>query len=419
MQTQPNRRRVVVTGLGLVTPVGVGNDAAWDGVVSGRSGAAEITLVDHKDFSVHFACEVKDLDASQWMDAREIKRVDRFVHFAIASAVMAVQDAKVDVGAIDRTRCGVIYGSGIGGVLSMEEQYQRFVEKGPRRITPFMIPLLMVNCACGVIAIRFGFQGVNYAPVTACATASHAIGLAMRHIQWGEADMMIAGGAEAGVSVLGLGGVSNMKALSPRNDDPQRASRPFDKDRDGFVMGEGAGALLLEELEHAQARGAPIYAEVLGYGMTDDAHHITAPSEDGEGGTRAMQQAIADAGVRPEQIDYINAHGTSTPYNDRTETLCIKRSLGEAAARAVSVSSTKSCTGHMLGAAGGVEAAFTCLAIQKSVIPPTINYTTPDPECDLDYTPNEAKAREVRYALSNSLGFGGHNCTLCFGRYEG
>ncbi len=415
MSATNNKRRVVVTGVGLVTPVGIGNDAAWDGVVSGRSGADEITLVDHKDFSVHFACEVKGLDASEWLEPREIKHVDRYVHFAVASAMMSQQDAKLDLDRIEPERCGVVFGSGIGGVLSMEEQYSRYVAKGPRRISPFMIPLLMVNCGAGIIAIKFGFKGPNHSPVTACASASHAIGLAMRHIQWNEADVMVAGGAEAGISVLGLGGFSNMKALSTRNDAPQKASRPFDKNRDGFVMGEGAGALMLEELEHARARGARIYAEVMGYGMTDDAYHITAPSETGEGGTRAMKLAISDSGITPDQVDYINAHGTSTPYNDKTETLCIKQAMGEDAARRVAVSSTKSCTGHMLGAAGGVEAAFTCLAIHNSMIPPTINYETPDPDCDLDYTPNQAREREIRYALSNSLGFGGHNCTLCFG----
>jgi 3-oxoacyl-[acyl-carrier-protein] synthase II len=300
----------------------------------------------------------------------------------------------------------------------MEDNFAKYQAKGLKRVSPFTVPLLMVNCACGMIAIEHGFKAVNYAPVTACATGSHSIGLALRHIQWGEADVMYAGGTEAGISVLGLGGFANMKALSTRNDDPTRASRPFDKDRDGFVMGEGAGGILLEELEHAKARGAKIYAEVCGYGMTDDAYHITAPSETGEGGTRAMQQAMADSGITPEQVDYINAHGTSTPYNDKTETMVIKNALGEKAAKAAAISSTKSCTGHMLGAAGGVEAGFAVMAIRDGKIPPTINYTTPDPECDLNYTPNEMQTREVRYALSNSLGFGGHNCTLCFGRYE-
>ncbi len=417
--TKEERRRVVVTGVGLVTPVGVGNDAAWNAVVEGRSGADEITLVDHKDFSVHFACEVRDLDASQWMDPREIKRIDRYAHFAVAAACIAVDDAGMDPDREDEARCGVVVGTGIGGILSVEEQYRRYVEKGPKRITPFMIPLLMANAACGVIAIRFGFGGANYAPVTACATGSHAIGLAARHIERGETDVMLCGGAEAGISVLGLGGFSNMKALSTRNDDPKRASRPFDKDRDGFVMAEGAGILLLESHEHAKARGAPIYAEFLGSGMTDDAFHITAPSETGEGATRAMRAAMADGGVNPHEIDYINAHGTSTPYNDRTETLSIKQALGEEAARKLSISSTKGSTGHLLGATGGAEAAFTCLAIKNGLIPPTINYETPDPECDLDYTPNEARERKIRYALSNSLGFGGHNCTLCFGAFEG
>lgn len=411
-------RRVVITGIGPVTPIGVGKDEAWPNVVAGKSGAAEMTLVKHEDYPVHFCCEVKDFDPTAWMDARETKRVDRFTHFAMASAKLAMQDSGIDMSQENAERCGIVFGCGIGGVLSMEEQFEKFYTKGARRISPFTVPLLMVNCASGMMAIEHGFQGLNYAPVTACATGSHAIGLAMRHIQWNEADIIMAGGTEAGISILGLGGFANMKALSTRNDDPTKASRPFDKDRDGFVMGEGAGTLVLEELEHAKARGATIYAEVLSYGMTDDAHHITAPDESARGGTRSMKMAIEGAGITPDQVDYINAHGTSTPYNDKTETLAIKQAFGEAAARKVAISSTKGCTGHLLGAAGGVEACFAVMAIKESILPPTINYTTPDPECDLDYVPNEARKREVRYALSNSLGFGGHNCTVCFGRYE-
>ncbi len=411
------RRRAVITGLGAVTPIGATAAESFAAAVAGRSGAAEITLINHTDFPVHFACEVKNWDPTVWMDGREAKRVDRFTQFAVASAVQAMADSGLKTDQLDLDRCGVIYGSGIGGVISHEEQSDHFVTKGARRISPFTIPLLMVNCAPGMIAIRHGFRGINYAPVTACATGSHSIGLALRHIQWGELEVAIAGGSEAGLSSLGLGGFANMKALSTRNDDPAGASRPFDRDRDGFVMGEGGGAVVVEELEHAKRRGAKIYAEVLGVGMNDDAYHITAPSEDGAGGTKCMKLALADAGLRPEQVDYINAHGTSTPYNDKTETLCIKQALGEAVARKVAVSSTKCCTGHTLGAAGGIEAVFACLAIQDSVIPPTINYTTPDPDCDLDYTPNQAQHREVRVALSNSLGFGGHNCTLAFGKY--
>lgn len=412
-------RRVVVTGLGLVTALGHNVQDTWDGLVAGKSGAAEITLVDHTDFPVHFGCEVKNFDPTQWMKARETKRTDRFTHFAASVAGQAMAEAAFAEGSLDPERCGVVFGSGIGGILSIEEQAKRNLEKGARRISPFTIPLLMVNCAAGIIAIEHDFRGPNYAPVTACASGSHAVGLAMRHIQWGETDVMIAGGSEAGISLLGLGGFANMKALSTRNDDPQKASRPFDKDRDGFVMGEGGGAVVLESLEHAQARGAHIYAELLGYGMTDDAHHITAPNEGGEGGARAMTLAMKMAEITPEEVDYINAHGTSTPYNDKSETRAIKTSFGAEAAKKVSVSSTKGCTGHTLGGAGGIEFVVGVLAIKHGIIPPTINYTTPDPECDLDYTPNESRKREVRYMLSNSLGFGGHNCSVCAGRFDG
>jgi 3-oxoacyl-[acyl-carrier-protein] synthase II len=410
-------RRVVVTGLGAITPVGTTLAETWDSLLAGRSGAAELTLIDHHDFDVHFGCEVKNFEPAQWMDAREAKRVDRFTQLAMASAVQAMADSGLDMEKEDRRRCGIVYGSGIGGVLSMEEQFRRYNDKGARRVSPFTIPLLMVNCAPGMLAIRYGFQGVNYAPVTACATGTHALGLALRHIQWDEIDVAMAGGSEAGISILGLGGFSNMGALSTRNDDPTKASRPFDKNRDGFVLAEGAGAIILEELEHAKARGAKIYAEFLGYGMTDDAYHITAPCEGGEGGARGMMQAMEDSGITPDQVDYINAHGTSTPFNDKNETAAIKLAMGDAAKK-VSVSSTKGCTGHMLGATGAAEFAFMTLAMQQGIIPPTINYETPDPECDLDYTPNQAKKREIRYALSNSLGFGGHNCTVCIGRYE-
>jgi 3-oxoacyl-[acyl-carrier-protein] synthase II len=415
---QARGRRVVVTGIGAVTPVGNDAKTAWESLLHGRSGAAEISLIDHADFPVHFACEVKDFEPTDYIDPREAKRLDRFVHFAIASAGMAMADAALKEGGYTPERTGCVYGSGIGGILSVESQYDRFREKGPRRITPFMIPLLMTNAACGNIAIRYGLKGANYCPVSACATGAHAIGLAMRHIQWGEADVMVCGGSEAGISILGLGGFANMKALSTRNDSPETASRPFDRTRDGFVIGEGAGCLVLESLEHAQARGAAIHAEILGYGFTDDAYHITAPNEGGEGAIRAIRTAVEDSGLKPEQIDYINAHGTSTPYNDKTETKAIKAAMGEEVARGLSISSTKSCTGHTLGAAGALEAAFTIFAIEHGVIPPTANLSEADPECDLDYTPNEPKEKPVKYALSNSNGFGGHNATLCFGRYE-
>ncbi|MBN2711797.1 MAG: beta-ketoacyl-ACP synthase II [Planctomycetes bacterium] len=411
-------RRVVVTGLGPVTPVGIGKDETWQALMDGKCGAGEITLLDHSDFSVHFACEVKNFDPCEWMDARETKRVDRFVHFAMASARLAMDDSKLDMSKEDATRCGIVYGCGIGGVLSTQDIFEKYQEKGAKRISPFTVPLLMTNCASGMMAIDHGFKGLNYSPVTACATGSHSIGLALRHIQWGEAEVCMAGGTEAGISILGLGGFSNMKALSTRNDDPMTASRPFDKDRNGFVMGEGAGCVILEELEHAKARGAHIYAELLGYGMTDDAYHITAPDETADGGARCIRMAVENSRLKPEDIDYINAHGTSTPYNDKTETKAIKLALGEDVARKVAISSTKGNTGHMLGAAGGVEAIFAIQAIEKGIVPPTINHFTPDPECDLDYVPNKPREMEVNYVLSNSLGFGGHNCTVCFGKYK-
>jgi len=408
---------VVVTGLGLVTPVGVGTEASWKAVVAGESGAGPIATIDASGFPVRFACEVKDFTPSDWMDAHESRRVDRFAHFAMASARMALEDSGADMARCDPWRCGCVYASGIGGIRAMEEQYNRYLQKGPSRVSPFTILYLMINASGGNIAIAHGLKGVNYGPVSACSSAAHALGLALRHIQWGEADLMVAGGSEAAISVLGMCGFASMKALSTRNGDPRRASRPFDRERDGFVMGEGGGALVLESLGHAQARGARILAEFCGYAANDDAHHITAPDPEGEGGYRCMAMALADAGLAPDRVDYINAHGTGTLYNDRVETLCIKRALGPEASRRVSVSSTKGQTGHTLGAAGALEAAFTCLALRDQVAPPTINYGTPDPECDLDVTPNQARRRDIRYALSNSLGFGGHNVTLCFGRW--
>ncbi len=413
-----HRRRVVITGMGCVTPIGNELDTTWKNLLDGVSGVGEITLLDHSKFSVHFAHEVKGYDPTQWMDPKETKHTDRFVHMAMGSAKMAVADAKLDPGSFDPERAGIVYASGIGGIRSIEDQYERYVAKGPRRISPFTIPLLMINDAPGQLAIDLNFKGPNYSTVTACASSTHAIGLAMRHIQWGEADVVLAGGSEAGISVLGLGAFINMGALSSRNDDPKTASRPFDKDRDGFVMGEGSGTLVLEELEHAKNRGAKIYAEVLGYGFTDDAYHITAPETSGNGAVRSISIAIKDSGLTPDDIDYINAHGTSTPFNDRTEATAINQVFGSRT-KDVSVSSTKGHTGHLLGAAGAVEAIFTAKAISESVVPPTINYHTPDPECDIDVTPNQPKKREIRYALSNNLGFGGHNATLCLGRFDG
>lgn len=410
-------RRVVITGIGLVTPLGIGTLESWDNVVRGVSGAAEFTLIDYSGFPVHFGCEVKGFDPARWIEPREVKRLDRFVHFAVAATNLAKDDAALNLAGLKRDRCGVVFASGIGGIRSVEAQLMRFVEKGPERISPFSVPMLMINAASAQIAIDFGFRGVNYAVVTACSSGNNAIGLAFRHIQLGEADVMVTGGSEAGIGIMGLGGFSNMKALSTRNSEPQKASRPFDRNRDGFVMGEGAGALVLEELEHARARGAKIYAEVLGYGFTDDATHITAPDESGAQLGRAMRIALEQGGIAPEAVDYINAHGTSTYYNDRAETAAIKRALGEDHARQVAISSTKGCTGHLLGATAAVEAGLTALALANGIVPPTINYETPDPECDLNYTPNRSVQRTIRYALSNSCGFGGHNTSLLLGRY--
>ncbi len=420
-------RRVVVTGIGLVTPVGIGTSQSWDAVVGGVSGAQTLSSIDHGGFRVHFGCEVKDFDITKWMNLREARRVDKFVHYTVAAANLAKDDAELELDKLNLERCGSVFASGIGGILSVEEQLRKYLanygdgsedkpRKAAKKISPFSVPLLMVNAGCGQIAIELGFKGLNYASVSACSSGAHAIGLAFKHIQTGDADLIIAGGSEAGMGIMGLGGFSSMKALSTQNEDPKKACRPFDKNRDGFVQGEGSGALILEDLEHAKARGAKIYCELLGFGFTDDASHITTPSPDGEGLARAMKLAMSMGEVLPEEIDYVNAHGTSTVFNDRSETAAIKGALGEAAYK-VSISSTKSCTGHMLGAAGGVELGFAALAIKNGIIPPTINYETPDPECDLDYTPNVARKREVRYALSNSCGFGGHNVALLVGSY--
>ena len=399
------KRRVVITGMGCVTPVGNDLESSWDALLAGRSGASDITLFDASQFGVRFANEVKDYDPGKYMDPKESKRADRFVHFAMGASKMAMHMAGLKPGNYVPERGGVVYASGIGGIRSIEEQYERYLKKGPKRISPFTIPLLMINAAPGQIAIDLNLKGVNYATVSACASATHAIGLALRHIQYNEADIILAGGSEAGISVLGLGAFINMGALSTRNDDPKTASRPFDKNRDGFVMGEGAGTLVLEELEHAKARKAKIYAELMGYGFTDDAHHITAPEDSGNGAARAFAGAIASAGLQPEDIDYMNAHGTSTEYNDRTESRALKTVFGSHLSK-LSISSTKGHTGHLLGAAGAIEAVFTTMAIESGIVPPTINYSTPDPECDIDVTPNQPRKREIRYAMSNNLGFG-------------
>ncbi len=412
------KRRVVITGMGCVTPVGNDLETAWKNILDGVSGVGEITLLDHSLFAVHFAHEVKNYDPTRWMDAKETKHTDRFVHMAMGASKMAAKMAGLEPGTFVPERAGVVYASGIGGIRSIEEQYERYKQKGPKRISPFTIPLLMINDAPGQLAIDLHLKGPNYSTVTACASSTHAIGLALRHIQWGEADVMLTGGSEAGISILGLGAFINMGALSTRNDDPKTASRPFDKDRDGFVLGEGAATLVLEEAEHAKKRGAKIIAEILGYGFSDDAYHITAPDPSGDGAVRSLSIAIENSGLKPEDIDYINAHGTSTPFNDRTEAQAIRKVFGSHLPN-LAVSSTKGHTGHLLGAAGAVEAVFSAMAITQGVVPPTINFHTPDPECDIDITPNQPKKKDIRYILSNNLGFGGHNATLCLGRYDG
>lgn len=413
-----SKRRVVVTGLGAITPVG--NDVAttWRALLEGKSGAGPITKFDASNFAVRFACEVKDFDPHLYMDRKEAKRADSFTQYAVAAAVQAMRDAGfADGNGYEPERTGVIIGSGIGGLQTFEEQHDTYRERGPSKISPFFIPMFISDIAAGIVSMQFQAKGPNYATVSACATSAHAIGDAFRTIQYGDADVMITGGAEATVTEMAIGGFANMRALSERNDEPATASRPFDATRDGFVMGEGSAVVILEELEHARARGAHIYAEVVGYGATGDAYHLTAPAPGGEGARRAMLAAMKDAGLSPEMVQYVNAHGTSTPANDLNETRAIKDAFGEAVGQ-LNVSSTKSSTGHMLGAAGAVEFLITALAVQDGKIPPTINYRTPDPECDLDYTPNVAVEREVTAAISNSFGFGGHNVALALKRYS-
>ncbi|MEW6720287.1 MAG: beta-ketoacyl-ACP synthase II [Thermodesulfobacteriota bacterium] len=409
-------RRVVVTGLGAVTPLGVGVEATWEAVLAGKSGIGPITRFDAKEFSTTIAAEVKGFDPEAYIDKKEIKRMDPFIHYAMAAAQMAMDDSGFSIDPASADRVGVYMGSGLGGLSTLERYHKAYlVEGGPRKISPFFIPMLISNLAPGHIAMRYGAKGPNILTSTACAASSHAVGEAMHAVRDGKCDAAIAGGAEATITPLGLGGFCSMKALSTRNEDPASASRPFDKDRDGFVMGEGASILILEELEAARRRGAKIYAEVRGYGASADAYHVTAPAPGGEGAVRAMAAALADGGIPAESVDYINAHGTSTPYNDLYETMAIKTLFGDRA-KAIPVSSTKSMTGHLLGASGALEALFCALAVRDGVVPPTMNYTTPDPECDLDYVPNAKRAKAVRYALSNSFGFGGTNSVLLFGR---
>jgi 3-oxoacyl-[acyl-carrier-protein] synthase II len=405
-----------VTGVGLVSPLGIGTDENWAALCAGRNGIGPITRFDASQHSARIAGEVKGFDPLRFIDRKDVKKMDVFIQLAIAASQFAVDDAGLKVTPEIATRVGVFIASGIGGFSTIEREHKSLLEGGPRRISPFFIPASIINLAAGQVSIRFGAKGPNSATCTACSASAHAIGDALEIIRRGRADVMIAGGSEAAITPMGVGGFAAMRALSTRNDEPERASRPFDRDRDGFIMGEGSGVVILEELEFARRRGAPIYAELVGYGMSADAFHITAPSEDGDGGMRVMASALDDAGVPPEAVDYINAHGTSTPYNDKLETLAIRRLFREYAPR-LAISSTKSMTGHLLGAAGGLEAGITVLAIRHQVAPPTINYETPDPECDLDYVPNAKRPMKIEYALSNSFGFGGTNGALLFKRY--
>jgi len=410
------KRRVVITGMGLLSPVGNDVASTWRGLLDGVNGVGPITQFDTSNFPVKFGCELKGFDPLKYMDRKEVKRTDVFTQMALAASVQAMEDAGFKDGGYDPENTGVIIGSGIGGLKVFEAQHDVYRERGPGKISAFFIPMFIPDMAAGIVSIRYNAKGPNYATVSACATSAHAIGDAYRTIQYGDADVMITGGSEAAITPMAIGGFANMQALSENNDNWQHASRPFDKERDGFVMGEGAGMVILEELEHARKRGVRIYGEVVGYGMTGDAYHITQPAPEGEGAQRSMRRALKDAGIGPADVQYINAHGTSTPYNDLNETRAIKAVFGEHAYQ-VSVSSTKSMTGHTLGAAGGIEFAVCTLAVRDGMIPPTINYSSPDPECDLNYVPNAAIKREVNVAISNSFGFGGHNVTLAVRRY--
>jgi 3-oxoacyl-[acyl-carrier-protein] synthase II len=413
------KRRVVVTGIGIVSAVGTGTEKAWQNLLAGQSGADAITLFDAKEFPVTIAAEVKDFNPEEFIEKKEVRKYDRFIQFALASSSFAWKMAGLaEAPALDLERVGVYIGSGIGGFSTIEQEHSKLIAGGPRKVSPYFIPASIVNLASGLVSIKYGAKGPNQASCTACSTGSHAIGDSARIIERGDADLMICGGSEAAITPMGIAGFASMKALSTRNDNPKAASRPFDLHRDGFVVGEGSGVLILEEYEHARRRGVTIFCEVVGYGSTGDAYHITAPPPDGDGAYRAMRLAIRDGGIQPEDVAYINAHGTSTVFNDKLETTAIKRVFGEHAPK-LHISSTKSMTGHLLGAAGGLEAAISALALHHQVIPPTINYETPDPECDLNYTPNTAQRIPIRYSLSNSFGFGGTNAVLLFKRYEG
>ena len=410
-------RRVVVTGVGLVSSLGIGTQATWEALCAGRSGIRTITRFDASQFSTRIAGEVKGFSPLEFIDKKDIKKMDVFIQYAIAASEFALCDAGLKTNQPLGSRAGVVIASGIGGFGTIEREHRALLEGGPRKISPFFIPSAIINLAAGQVSIRFGAKGPNSATCTACAASAHAIGDAFHIVRRDEADVMIAGGSEAAITPMGVGGFAAMRALSTRNDEPERASRPFDKNRDGFIIGEGAGVLILEERERARARGVPIYAEIVGYSMSADAFHVTAPAEDGDGAVRVMQAALKHAGVEPSAVNYVNAHGTSTPYNDRLETLAIKACFGDHAA-SLPISSTKSMTGHLLGAAGGLEAGISVLVVRDQVIPPTINLDYADPECDLDYVPNERREATVEYALSNSFGFGGTNASLLFKRYE-
>jgi 3-oxoacyl-[acyl-carrier-protein] synthase II len=411
-------RRVVITGIGLVSALGLGTRETWAAVLAGHSGVTRVTRFDVSGYAAQIAAEVKDFDALNWIEKKDIKKMDLFIQYAIAAAQFAMDDSRLTITAGNGPDVGTLIGSGIGGFITIEREHEALLKGGPRKVSPFFIPSAIINLASGQVSIRFGAKGPNLATCTACSASAHAVGESYEIIKRGDASAMIAGGSEAAITPMSLGGFAQLRALSTRNDEPGRASRPFDKDRDGFIIGEGAGILILEELEFATQRGARIYAEVVGYGSTSDAYHMTAPSEDGDGARRAMAMAIRKAGITPDQVDYINAHGTSTPYNDKLETLAIKNCFGEHARR-LAISSTKSMTGHLLGGAGGLEAGISALSVFHDEVPPTINLDNPDPECDLDYVPHKSRKMPVRYALSNSFGFGGTNAALLFKKYEG
>jgi len=411
-------KRVVVTGMGIISPLGTGVEKNWEAICQSKSGIAPITRFDTSDFTSKIAGEVKDFNPEDYMDKKEIKKMDIFIQYALATGKMAIQDSQLEIDESNADRVGVLVGAGLGGLSTIEKYHSILLEKGPKKISPFFIPMLIVNLAPGQISIYFGARGPNSSVVTACATGNHSIGEAFKIIQRGDADAMIAGGAESVITPLAVGGFSSMKALSTRNDEPERASRPFEKDRDGFVIAEGTGVLILEDLKHALKRGANIHAEIVGFGCNGDAYHISAPSPNGIGAAKCMEISMRDAGINYDEIDYINAHGTSTPLNDMSETMAMKTVFKDRAKK-IAVSSTKSMTGHLLGAAGGVEAVYSILAIKHGVIPPTINYETPDPECDLDYVPNTPREAKVGFAMSNSFGFGGTNATLIFKEFTG